>query len=64
MAQVEFMVVIWTILRAWRVGIMEHDGETPDEARVRFATTVADSSPKLTLQLSNPQNAVLKWAKR
>jgi cytochrome P450 len=64
MSQVEFIGVIRAIFSDWRVEILQNEGETKESARERFAKTVADSSPRVTLQLVRPQDAVLRWVKR
>jgi len=64
MAQVEFVAVIRAIFSQWKVEVMERKGESQEDARKRLARTVADSSPKLTMQMVRPQDAVLRWVKR
>jgi len=64
MAQVEFVAVMRAIFSQWKVEVAERDGETQEDARKRLARTVADSSPKLTIQMVRPQDAVLRWVKR
>ena len=64
MAQVEFVSVIREIFSQWRVEVVQRAGETAAAARKRLAAVVADSSPKLTLQVNRPQDVVLRWVKR
>ena len=64
MAQVEFVAVIKAIFSEWKVEVAERDGESQEGARRRLARTVADSAPKLTMQMVRPQDAILRWVKR
>jgi len=64
MAQVEFVAVISSILKKWKVQIATRRNETPEAARERFSNTVAISSPGLTMQMVRPRDAVVKWVRR
>lgn len=64
MAQVEFVAVIQAIFSKWRVEIVQKAGETKEAAREKLMDIVADSSPKLTLQIDRPQDVALRWMKR
>jgi cytochrome P450 len=64
MAQVEFVAVIQAMFSKWKVEVAQKAGETKDAARERLAEIVADSSPKLTLQVNRPQDVALRWTKR
>lgn len=64
MAQVEFVAVIFTVLSQCRVEVAENAGESKDAARERFRQLIADSQPKIALQLRNPEEAWLKFLRR
>jgi len=64
MAQVEFLSVIFTIFKDYRVEAVRLDGESSEEAQQRLWKVMLDSEPRLTLQMRKPQNAVMKWTKR
>jgi len=64
MAQVEFIAVIRSIFSKWRVEPAQLEGETKERARERLRSVVADSSPRVTMQLVKPQDAIVRWLKR
>lgn len=64
MAQVEFVAVIATLFRSCRVEVVCRSGETVEEARDRLVKSMQESQPKLTLQIENPEDIVLRWVKR
>ena len=65
MAQVEFVAIFWTLFRKYRVEVMLQGNEKAfEEARARLESVIADSHPRLTLQMNNPKNALLKWSSR
>jgi len=64
MAQVEFLSVIWTIFKDYRVEVVRLENETGKEAQQRLWNVMLDSEPRLTLQMRKPQNAVMKWSRR
>jgi hypothetical protein len=64
MSQVEFVAVIMTIFRRYRVAPILQKGETMQDARERLRKVVNDSQPKLTLQMNKPQDVKLKWSRR
>lgn len=64
MAQVEFVSVMRAIFTAWRVEAVPYDNESMEAARQRLATVIADSSPRLTMQMNKPKDVVLRWIKR
>jgi hypothetical protein len=58
------VAVIQTIFSKWRVEVVQKAGETKEAAREKLMDIVADSSPKLTLQIDRPQDVALRWMKR
>lgn len=64
MSQVEFVAVISTIFRSWRVEPITKAGETIALARERLKSVIADSQPMITLQMKNPREVQLKWTRR
>ena len=63
-AQVEFVAIIRAIFSEQKIEVAKRDGETQEVAKKRLTKTVADSSPKLTMQIVRPQDAVLRCVKR
>lgn len=64
MSQVEFVAVIATIFKRYRVTATLEKGETMEEAKQRLQEVMNDSQPRLTLQMNKPQDVKLKWSKR
>lgn len=64
MAQVEFLAIIYTLFKDYRVEASLLDGETVEQARDRLRSVMLDSSPKLTLQMNKPKDAILTWTRR
>lgn len=64
MSQVEFVAVVLTILRPWRVEPTLKTGETIAMARERLKSVMADSQPMITLQMKRPREVKLKWTRR
>ena len=66
MAQVEFVAVIFTIFKDWKVRptVFEERGETEEMAKQRLQDVLKDSQPAVTLQMNRPRDAVLTWTRR
>lgn len=64
MAQVEFVAVIATLFRSCKVEVVCQPRETVEEARERLVKAMQESQPRLTLQIENPEDVVLRWVKR
>ena len=61
MAEVEFVAVMMTVFRSWKVRPVVFHGETAEKARDRLSSVVADSQPVATLQMNRPSDAILRW---
>ncbi|OAP63844.1 hypothetical protein AYL99_03071 [Fonsecaea erecta] len=65
MSQVEFVSVFMTIFAHYRCeAVPVHPDETPDHVRHRCEAVMADSQPKLTLQMVRNQDLKLRWMER
>ncbi|KAH8668662.1 cytochrome P450 [Xylariales sp. PMI_506] len=64
MAQVEFTAVMSTLFRKCRVEPVVRAGETPQDARENLINQTEDSAQKISMQMKNPGEVVLKWYKR
>ena len=64
MAQVEFVAVIATLFRYCRCEVVLKEGETSEQASLRLEGVMQESQPRLTLQMDNPEDVVLRWTKR
>ena len=64
MAQVEFMGTIRQIFSRWRVEVVAKEGESGESARGRLGRVVEGSQPKITLQVRDPTEVVLRWVRR
>jgi hypothetical protein len=64
MAQVEFLAVIFTLFGKYKVEAVPKDGESLVDAQERLQNVTADSFPRLTLQMNNPKDAVMRWTPR
>lgn len=66
MAQVEFVAVIFTIFKDWKVRptVLEEKGETEEMAGQRLRDVLKDSQPAVTLQMNRPRDAILTWTRR
>ena len=64
MSQVEFVSVMATIFKYYTVEPIVEKGETLDMAKEKLAGVMADSQPRLTLQVNRPQDVKLRWTKR
>ncbi|KAK7182132.1 hypothetical protein DPSP01_014055 [Paraphaeosphaeria sporulosa] len=64
MAQTEFLSVIYTIFSEFRAEPALEAEESLEQGLSRIAAIVADSQPKLTLQMNRPNDLKLKWVKR
>jgi cytochrome P450 len=64
-SQVEFVAVMASIFRDWRVDPVLADGETPEAARKRVLNQIeTDSAPVLLLQMLHPERSPLVWSRR
>jgi len=64
-SQVEFVAVMASIFRDWRVDPVLADGETPEIARKRVLDQIeTDSAPVLLLQMLHPERSPLVWSRR
>jgi cytochrome P450 len=64
MAQVEFVAVIATLFRYCKAEVVLREGETERQAKERLEQLMQESQPRLTLQIENPEDVVLRWVKR
>jgi cytochrome P450 len=64
MSQVEFVSVFTQILREYKIEVVLKDGESPDMGRRRAEEVMNDSAPKLTMQMSRPQDLNLRFVAR
>ncbi|KAH8781212.1 cytochrome P450 [Diaporthe sp. PMI_573] len=64
-SQVEFVAVMSSLFRDWRVRPVLIDGETAEAARKRVLHQIeTDSAPVLLLQMLHPERCPLVWEKR
>lgn len=64
-SQVEFVAVIASLFRDWRVDPALSDEETPEAARKRVLDQIeTDSAPVLLLQMLHPDRCPLVWSRR
>lgn len=64
-SQVEFVAVVASLFRDWKVDPVLADGETPEAARKRILTQIeTDSAPILLLQMLHPERLPLVWSRR
>ena len=64
MAQVEFVGVLFTILRRCRIEVVRSEGESEERAQKRFGDVMQDSQSRLTLQMNRPTDVTLRFVKR
>jgi cytochrome P450 len=64
MAQVEFLSVIWTIFKDYRVSAAMLGGESLAAAQKRLRGVMMNSEPRITLQMMKPRDAIMRWEKR
>ena len=64
MAQVEFVAVMMTIFRSYKVTPVLEKGENMNMARDRLMGVIADSGPRVTLQMNRPKDVKLRWEAR
>jgi cytochrome P450 len=65
MAQVEFVAVMFGILKRYRVvPAIRHQGQTLREAREKLQDCMADSRQRITLMMNRPQDVWLSFEKR
>ena len=63
-AQVEFVAVLATLLRKWRVRPRVLEGESMEQARKRVLAFVEDSEVVITLQMKKAKSVCLVWESR
>ncbi|KUI71949.1 Cytochrome P450 4ae1 [Cytospora mali] len=64
-SQVEFVAVMASLFRDWRVKPVMAEGETAEAARKRVLDQIeTDSAPVLLLQMLHPERCPLVWEKR
>lgn len=64
-SQVEFVAVMASLFRDWKVNPALADGETPEAARKRIHTQIeTDTGPVLPLQMLHPETLPLVWSRR
>ncbi|KAI9148023.1 Phomenoic acid biosynthesis cluster cytochrome P450 monooxygenase [Paramyrothecium foliicola] len=64
-SQVEFVAVMASLFRDWRVSPVLMGGETTETAQKRILNQIEfDSSPVLLLQMRNPERSPLVWSRR
>jgi cytochrome P450 len=61
MAQVEFVAAFATMFRSSKCHPLRCVQETEEELRKRLEYLMADSIPRLTLQIRDPKEVKLKW---
>ncbi|CAK7230175.1 hypothetical protein SBRCBS47491_007496 [Sporothrix bragantina] len=64
MSQVEFVVVMSTLLWRCQVKPVKEGQETDADACARLLALTEDSQPRLTLQMNRPDEAILQWVER
>ncbi|KAK3175927.1 hypothetical protein OEA41_007249 [Lepraria neglecta] len=64
MAEVEFVAVMYTIFGKWKVEPALGKGESELEARQILEALMADSQPRVTLQMNRPREVKLRWQER
>ena len=64
MAQVEFVTVMATVFSKCRVEPATNQGETLEAARTRFIDIVKDTMLRLTMQVTRPEELVMRFIKR
>ena len=64
MAQVEFVTVMATVFSKCRVEPATNKGETLVAARTRFLDIVKDTMLRLTMQVTRPDELVMRFVKR
>ncbi len=64
MAEVEFVAVMMSILRGYKVAPLVERGESFAMAAERLEGVMADSQPRTTLQMNRPRDVKLRWEER
>jgi cytochrome P450 len=64
MAQVEFVGVLFTMLRRCRIEAVRSEGESEEGAQKRLGDVMQDSQSRLTLQMNRPSDVRLRFIKR
>jgi cytochrome P450 len=62
-SQVEFVAVFATLFRSAKCSPLRRDGETSEQTRNRMKDIMANSVSKLTLQVKDPKEVILKWVR-
>lgn len=63
MSQVEFVAVITTVFREWKVEAAQQVGHLQADARRRLSVVVADTLPKLGMQMVIPGESGVEMVK-
>ena len=63
-SQVEFVAVLATLFRRWKVRPARLAGETEKEAKARVMGVVNESDVYITLQMKHPERVELIWTER
>ena len=61
MAEVEFVAVVMTIFRSYKLSPVIGEGKTMELAKEKLKDLMADSQPIVTLQMNKPRDVKLKW---
>ena len=64
MAEVEFVAVMMTIFRSYQLTPATEEGELANTAREKLKALMADSQPRVTLQMNRPKDVKLRWERR
>ena len=64
MAEVEFVAVMVTMFRSYKVSPVPKRGGSLAAARENLKNVMADSQPRVTLQMNRPKDVKLRWDKR
>ena len=62
-SQVEFVAVFATLFRSAKCEPLRKVGETGEQARKRVEDIMANSVTKLTLQVRDPKEVMLRWVR-
>lgn len=62
--QVEFVAIMATLFREYRVEPVPHEGESMESARARTLAAVKDSGMVLLLQMLRPERIGVRWVKK
>lgn len=64
MAEVEFVAVMMTVFSSHKISPVVDAGETLEMAQEKLREIIADSQPRITLQVNRPQDVKLRWERR